>query len=195
MPTGEFHWPGPTTPVTTGEVYVVDPKNLGHDERFFDLLEASAQQADTSVHHLIALLERLEQKDSPWNLEEFVRSRRKDKQITRELTEQLCKTFITWGYHSMRRNDGGGNCGWRLVHHSHARSPGGEIATGPRFRSGNNRRIDHSRRQLLRHPPFHNTRDLHFNHGCRRGETLQRDEMDRCRANCLAWFLRCRRAA
>jgi len=35
-------------------------KNLGHDERFFDLLEASAQRADTSVHHLIALLERLE---------------------------------------------------------------------------------------------------------------------------------------
>lgn len=70
-------------------------KILGHDERFFDLLEASAQQADTSVHHLIALLERLERKDSPRNLEEFVSSRRKDKQITQELTEQLCKTFIT----------------------------------------------------------------------------------------------------
>jgi uncharacterized protein Yka (UPF0111/DUF47 family) len=70
-------------------------KILGHDEKFFDLLEASAQQADTSVHHLIALLERLERKDSPRNLEEFVRSRRKDKQITQELTEQLCKTFIT----------------------------------------------------------------------------------------------------
>jgi uncharacterized protein Yka (UPF0111/DUF47 family) len=70
-------------------------KILGHDERFFDLLEASARQADTSVHHLIALLERLERKDSPRNLEEFVRSRRKDKQITQELTEQLCKTFIT----------------------------------------------------------------------------------------------------
>jgi hypothetical protein len=41
------------------------------------LLEASAQRADTSVHHLIALLERLEQKDSPRNLEEFVRIRRK----------------------------------------------------------------------------------------------------------------------
>src|ERR1700720_3627635 len=70
-------------------------KILGHDQKFFDLLEASAQEADTSVHHLIALLERLERKDSPRNLEEFVRSRRKDKQITQELTEQLCKTFIT----------------------------------------------------------------------------------------------------
>jgi len=70
-------------------------KILGRDEKFFDLLEASAQEADASVHHLIALLERLEKKDSPQSLEEFVRSRRKDKQITQELTEQLCKTFIT----------------------------------------------------------------------------------------------------
>src|SRR6266481_3358638 len=70
-------------------------KILGHDQKFFDLLEASAQEADASVHHLIALLERLEKKDSPQSLEEFVRSRRKDKQITQELTEQLCKKFIT----------------------------------------------------------------------------------------------------
>src|SRR2546426_11574094 len=70
-------------------------KILGRDEKFFDLLEASAQEADASVHHLIALLERLEKKDSPQSLEEFVRSRRKDKQITQELTEQLCKKFIT----------------------------------------------------------------------------------------------------
>ncbi|PYJ23271.1 MAG: DUF47 domain-containing protein, partial [Verrucomicrobia bacterium] len=52
-------------------------KILGHDQKFYDLLEASAQQADNSVHHLIALLERLEQKESPQSLEEFVRSRRK----------------------------------------------------------------------------------------------------------------------
>ena len=70
-------------------------KLLGHDQKFFDLLEASAQQADSSVHHLVALLARLEQHDSPQSLDEFVHSRRKDKQITQELTEQLCKTFIT----------------------------------------------------------------------------------------------------
>ena len=70
-------------------------KILGHDQKFFDLLEASAQEADGSVHHLIDLLEKLEQKASPQSLEAFVRSRRKDKQITQELTEQLCKTFIT----------------------------------------------------------------------------------------------------
>src|SRR5947209_15243857 len=70
-------------------------KLLGHDERFFDLLEASAQQADTSVHELVALLGKLEHNDSVASLDAFVHSRRKDKQITQELTEQLVKTFIT----------------------------------------------------------------------------------------------------
>src|SRR6185503_11114410 len=58
-------------------------------------LEASAEQADSSVHHLVALLAKLELHESPETLENFVNSRRRDKQITQELTEQLCKTFIT----------------------------------------------------------------------------------------------------
>ena len=70
-------------------------KFLGHDEKFFDLLEASAQQADSSVHHLVDLLAKLEHHEAPESLEDFVHSRRKDKEITQELTEQLCKTFIT----------------------------------------------------------------------------------------------------
>ena len=70
-------------------------KLLGQDEKFFDLLEASAQQADTSVHELVALLAKIEHGDSPQSLEAFVHSRREDKRITQELTEQLCKTFIT----------------------------------------------------------------------------------------------------
>src|SRR5881394_194412 len=68
---------------------------FGHDEKFYDLLEASAQQADSSVHHLVDLLGKLEHHDSPQSLDEFVSSRREDKRITQELTEQLCKTFIT----------------------------------------------------------------------------------------------------
>src|SRR5438876_10845058 len=68
---------------------------LGHDDKFYDLLEASAEQADASVHHLVALLGKVEHYDSPESLEQFVHSRRKDKQITQELTEQLCKTFVT----------------------------------------------------------------------------------------------------
>lgn len=70
-------------------------KLLGHDDKFYDLLEASAQQADTSVHHLVDLLAKVEHHDSLQSLEAFVASRRKDKQITQELTEQLCKTFVT----------------------------------------------------------------------------------------------------
>src|SRR5438046_9831531 len=70
-------------------------KIFGRDEKFYDLLEKSAEEADASVHHLIALLERLEQHESPESLEEFILSRRKDKEITQELTEQLCKVFIT----------------------------------------------------------------------------------------------------
>jgi uncharacterized protein Yka (UPF0111/DUF47 family) len=68
---------------------------LGHDEKFYDLLEASAQQADSSVHHLIDLLGKLEQGDSPNDLVQFAESRREDKRITQELTEALSKTFIT----------------------------------------------------------------------------------------------------
>src|SRR5215213_1190710 len=70
-------------------------KFLGNDERFYDLLEASAQQADSSVHRLVELLAKLEHHDSLQSMQDFVDSRRKDKQITQELTEQLCKTFVT----------------------------------------------------------------------------------------------------
>jgi uncharacterized protein Yka (UPF0111/DUF47 family) len=68
---------------------------LGHDQKFYDLLEASAQQADTSVHHLVDLLARIDNKDSVCDLAAFAESRREDKRITQELTEELTKTFIT----------------------------------------------------------------------------------------------------
>ncbi len=70
-------------------------KLLGHDEKFFDLLEASAKQADSSVHHLVDLLGRLQDNESPQDLAKFAESRREDKRITQELTEHLSKTFIT----------------------------------------------------------------------------------------------------
>src|SRR5436853_7125567 len=70
-------------------------KFLGHDEKFYDLLEASAQQADTSVHHLIDLLAKLEKSESASDLAAFAESRREDKRITQQLTEELSKTFIT----------------------------------------------------------------------------------------------------
>jgi uncharacterized protein Yka (UPF0111/DUF47 family) len=68
---------------------------LGHDERFYDLLEASAKQADNSVHHLVDLLAKIDNKDSFRDLAVFAESRREDKRITQQLTEELTKTFIT----------------------------------------------------------------------------------------------------
>ncbi|MEY2546335.1 MAG: uncharacterized protein QOG48_1452 [Verrucomicrobiota bacterium] len=68
---------------------------LGHDEKFFDLLEASAQQADSSVHHLVDLLHKLDEQNSSHDLAAFAESRREDKRITQQLTEELSKTFIT----------------------------------------------------------------------------------------------------
>ena len=68
---------------------------LGHDAKFYDLLEASAKQADTSVHHLVDLLAKIDSKSPAPNLVAFAESRREDKRITQELTEELTKTFIT----------------------------------------------------------------------------------------------------
>ena len=67
---------------------------FGHDQKFYDLLEASAKQADTSVHHLVDLLAQINDKRSA-DLAAFAQSRREDKRITQELTEELTKTFIT----------------------------------------------------------------------------------------------------
>jgi len=68
---------------------------LGQDQKFYDLLEASAQQADTSVHHLVDLLAKIDNKSSAPDLAAFAQSRREDKRITQQLTEELTKTFIT----------------------------------------------------------------------------------------------------
>jgi uncharacterized protein Yka (UPF0111/DUF47 family) len=65
---------------------------LGYKDKFFDLLEASAAEAQNSVALLGNLLR---QEDSAPTLDEFTQTRRKDKRITEEITEQLCKTFVT----------------------------------------------------------------------------------------------------
>jgi len=67
-------------------------KLLGHDDKFFDLLESSARQAQSSVQLLTTMLRNPETTPP---LDEFVQARRKDKKITEEITEELCKTFVT----------------------------------------------------------------------------------------------------
>jgi uncharacterized protein Yka (UPF0111/DUF47 family) len=65
---------------------------LGKEDMFFKLLEASAQEAHNSVQTLVKLWKTL---DNPASLQEFATSRRKDKQITRQITEAVYTTFVT----------------------------------------------------------------------------------------------------
>jgi uncharacterized protein len=67
-------------------------KLMGKDDKFFRLLEASADEAHHSVQSLAALLKTPAEKRS---LDAFIDARRKDKRITQELTENLMKTFVT----------------------------------------------------------------------------------------------------
>src|SRR5881296_1188967 len=67
-------------------------KLFGKDDKFFTLMEQSAEEARASIQSLVKLLDTAAEKRS---LKEFIDIRRKDKRITTELTEHLCKTFVT----------------------------------------------------------------------------------------------------
>lgn len=68
---------------------------LGTDQKFFDLLEASAEQALTSTKLLSGYLQRMEAFRAAGDLDDFIQNRRKDKKITSRITEELCRTFVT----------------------------------------------------------------------------------------------------
>jgi len=65
---------------------------FGRGDRFFDLLEASAEEARSSVQALVRVLK---SSSPPPTLEDLVLSRRKEKRIAEEITGQLVNTFIT----------------------------------------------------------------------------------------------------
>jgi len=67
-------------------------KLLGKEDRFFDLFEASAQEACQSVR---ALRKFLRNPGPGASLDDFVTSRRKDKAITAQINETLCTNFVT----------------------------------------------------------------------------------------------------
>jgi uncharacterized protein len=67
-------------------------KLISRDNKFFDLLEASAEEARGSV---LLLVPYLRNPDHVLSLDEFIEKRRKDKIITREISEHLCTTFVT----------------------------------------------------------------------------------------------------
>jgi uncharacterized protein Yka (UPF0111/DUF47 family) len=70
-------------------------KLFGKEEKFFDLLEASAEEARTSTALLERFLQERAANDRHMNIDEFVNTRRNDKRITQQITEQLCRTFVT----------------------------------------------------------------------------------------------------
>ena len=65
---------------------------FGKGDKFFDLLEASAEEARSSVQALVRIIKSTA---APPTLEDFVLSRRKEKRIAEEISEQLVNTFIT----------------------------------------------------------------------------------------------------
>jgi uncharacterized protein Yka (UPF0111/DUF47 family) len=67
-------------------------KLLGKEDRFFELFEASAEQACESVRALRLFLQNLGPTAS---LDQFVVSRRTDKVITAQINEALCTNFVT----------------------------------------------------------------------------------------------------
>ena len=67
-------------------------KILGKEDKFFTLLEASAEEARNSVR---TLRKYLANPESLKTLDEFILTRRKDKAITTQISEALCTTFVT----------------------------------------------------------------------------------------------------
>lgn len=69
-------------------------KLLGKEEKFYDLLEASADEAKASVGLLAKILS-TESPAQASSIHDIIQTRRKDKRITQQITEELCRTFVT----------------------------------------------------------------------------------------------------
>jgi uncharacterized protein Yka (UPF0111/DUF47 family) len=67
-------------------------KFFSHDAKFFDLLEASADETRAMTRLLVDLLK---DRTHPHALSEFAQARRKDKRITQQISEELVNTFVT----------------------------------------------------------------------------------------------------
>ncbi len=71
-------------------------KLLGKDDKFFDLLEAGAEEAKASVDLFITYLQKVGAEGATGApLDEFIQTRRKEKRIRHTMTEELSKTFVT----------------------------------------------------------------------------------------------------
>ncbi|QYM77967.1 DUF47 family protein [Horticoccus luteus] len=70
-------------------------KLFGKDEKFFDLLEAGADEARVSIGLLVRYLQDLRAGVAQPSLDNFVQSRRKEKRIRYQMNEELSRTFVT----------------------------------------------------------------------------------------------------
>lgn len=69
---------------------------FGRDDKFYDLLEASAEEAKNSATILSKLMPKLGDARAVQEIIELLaQSRRKHKRISQEITKQLCRTFVT----------------------------------------------------------------------------------------------------
>jgi len=69
---------------------------FGRDDKFYNLLEASAEEALHSARILSQVLPKLDDERAFHDaIEQIAQSRRKHKRITQQITTELCKTFVT----------------------------------------------------------------------------------------------------
>jgi len=65
---------------------------FGKGDRFYGLLESSAEEARSSVQALVRIIK---ERPAEASLEDFVLSRRKEKRIAEQISEELVNTFVT----------------------------------------------------------------------------------------------------
>jgi hypothetical protein len=65
---------------------------LSRDDKFYDLMEGSAEEARAAIQGLVNLVRT---RQPQGNLDTFAAARRQEKRLSVELTEELCRTFVT----------------------------------------------------------------------------------------------------
>jgi uncharacterized protein len=65
---------------------------FGKGDKFYSLLEASAEEARSSVQAVVKIIK---ERSADCSLEDFVLSRRKEKRIAEQISEELVNTFVT----------------------------------------------------------------------------------------------------
>lgn len=68
---------------------------FGRDDKFFHLLEASAAEARNGAANLARVVSQIGQGSVDETMGDLAQSRRKHKRVSQEITEELCKNFVT----------------------------------------------------------------------------------------------------